>query len=336
MPSSLICMRMLTNFALIAAMFTSTFGCIAVPIPTPEWGEEVIGPEQRNELRNGVGRLSNLDVERILGAPQREFASGRILVYEWFRSQGVWIVGVANTGDVVAGESQHRLVLRFSSKHILTEVVHIDSAMFGAEPRVRSQVEQWLADISREGTEKNLATVVDIERFRAPTPHSRYDPIGILIDLQDDPDEHCLARAREVFGRQYSVFSIDDLRSKFFPWFEPNWYSNIEEIATAPELEQSRQATNLRFIVIGASDGRVYPAFLCSKSSNYLIACAESEFGSHRIRFLALDLQEYRETDEITGYSGRTIFIPSLPQKGKEDCRLQIAYAANLISGLVN
>ena len=129
-----------------------------VPVPTPEWGDAPITSQQIDDIESGIGTINRSELVAKLGQPTRRYASDRVLVYEWVRSQGIWIVGAGNTGDLASGESQHRLCLLFFDTGVLADARHYDSyvapdlwgsgqSRSDADINVDGQVREWLLGI---------------------------------------------------------------------------------------------------------------------------------------------------------------------------------------------
>ncbi len=139
-------------------------GCIVVPVPTPEWGDAPVTAQQIVDIESGIGTINRSELVAKLGQPTRRYASDRVLVYRWVRSQGLWIIGAVTDGDITSGESEHRLCLLFSDSGVLADARHFDSyvtpgiiasdsPLASVRPRsnagisVDSQIREWLLAI---------------------------------------------------------------------------------------------------------------------------------------------------------------------------------------------
>jgi len=189
-------------FALFATL-AGLSACIILPIPTPEWGEAPISEEQIEALSSGAGRLTGEEIAAELGHPQRHYANDRVLVYEWTRSQGLWIVGVATEGGVMAGESEHRLCLLFSDQGVLKEVRHIDSAIFQSDAKVRSLLDDWLGLIAGESENYGLANYIDVDRYSVSLPPELHNTVG-LVALGRQFWSPCEPELSALAGRGFS------------------------------------------------------------------------------------------------------------------------------------
>lgn len=138
----------LINFScVLMALFVTA--CII--IPTPEFGDTPYTPEQVEQLQNGVGSLSRGQVLQFMGPPSAAYAQDRIFVYEWRRSQGILVSGVASSGNAGGAlDSHHNLCLRFDAQGTLDQLEHHDSMLFDTDKAKRETVDAWTSEIEAE------------------------------------------------------------------------------------------------------------------------------------------------------------------------------------------
>jgi hypothetical protein len=310
--------------------------CIILPIPTPEWGDAPYSQERLAALENGVGTVSGDDIIAELGNPWRTFAGDRIFVYSWTIKQGIWIYGVANQGGVSAGESHHRLGLLFDESGVLAEVRHVDSALFDSDRRTRAVLDDWIEQITNGSSDLGYTERLDIEAFLQREQVEPAATVGIMSINGNGQPSPCQNEFEQMLADGYEVYTLADLRDRFYPWLEQPWTSNLETLATSLLVDKQRRATGLRFIVVADSSSGFPEQDFCSPGSNYGISCYHVD-SDQRLSFAAiLDLDTKADPHTITASPPENIpLIPHFPNNEHEACRTLMAYALRDIESRV-
>ncbi len=310
---------MSTRTAIVGFLLTILTACIVVPIPTPEWGDEPITRDQFDALENGIGSLSEDGVVALLGAPQRRYADGRVLIYEWVRNQGLWLIGVGNTGDISAGESEHRLCLLFETDGALKAIEHIDSALFSADSQVSTLLDEWLGDAAAAGEAPGFGRSINSEGF-ALTPHTGTET-GVMLFAESQPRPPCWNEFNNLETAGYRFYAHEQLRDDFYPWLEPPWIRNLDTIRSSPDLASHRERSSLRFIIVVASGRNPMAGELCDGRHPSAIGCYEVSYLEQHGRIAVLDLGRFGED------GAEWVRIPEFPTTRREVCRALMAYA---------
>lgn len=316
------------NTTVLIAALLALGGCVILPIPTPEWGDAPFTDEQLEALEEGTGERHRDQVIAELGEPSKRYADDRVLIYEWSMKQGIWIYGVANAGGADVGESQHRICLLFDPSGILVEVRHIDSATSGAETKVRAVLDDWVGSIAGDSGASGYTRLLDID---APDRRNAAYPAvdaGILIVDGNGGSSECHPTLDKLTATGYPVYGRPELRDKLYPWLEDPWTSQLDEIASNPLLEDVRQDTGLRFIVVADIVSQFPVDEFCSPGSAYGIGCYEVELGWNKKFVAVLDLKKDQHglhRDDSNG--ARITFIPIFPMNERGACEVLITYA---------
>lgn len=320
-------MRVRIRYSILAAALLSIGACIVIPVPTPEWGDAPYTDEQLQVLEEGIGTLHRSDVLAEFGSHPSRYAADRVFVYSWIMKQGIWIVGVATAGDTLAGESHHRLCLRFDETGILIDVRHIDSALFGADSEMRAVLNEWVREVAIASPDSGYVPLIDpnvFERRDITTPSA---PVGIMSVNGDGQNSPCHADLDRMISDGYRVFSVELLRDRFYPWLENPWTSNLDVVAGNPLLEKPRNEIGLRFIVVANSDIEFPRDEFCRPDSGIGISCYFVDAGT--LRFVAvLDLgQTIPEQDPNSLPGDRILRIPVFLDDKDDACQILMTYA---------
>ena len=309
-----------------------------IPIPTPEWGDEPISREQFETIENGTGVLSRDDIEALLGEPQQRYADGRVVVYAWTMSQGIWIVGVpagfGGYGNVGSGESEHRLCLLFDEAGLLEDTRHIDSALFMADSMTANLLEDWLGMAAAARAAPGYARPIDVDEFAMP-PHDG-PVVSIMLSAESERQPSCWKELEEFDVQGFRLFKHEELRDSFYPWLEPPWYDNLETLASADELDEARRTTGLRFIVVVSNQGNQFARHLCDARNPYAVSCYEIRYRDELGRVALLDLRQAADSPSAGQPAIRISRIPVFPLNRRQACESLMAYAADDIAGLVS
>ncbi len=316
----------------ISLLLVSLNACIVVPIPTPEWGgDEPITREQFDALENGVGSLTEDGAIELLGSPQHRYAEGRVLIYEWVRHQGLWIVGAGYTGDILAGESEHRLCLMFDPEGTLEASKHIDSALFAADAQVADLLDEWLGAAAAAGEAPGYAPRMNSEGFSL-SPHKGGE-IGVMLFAESEPRPTCWNQLNDLETEGYRFYTHEQLRDEFYPWLEPPWLGHLGTIASGAELDAPRDRSKLRFLIVVASGGKLMAGGLCDGQHPLAISCYEVSYRGQHGRIAILDLEQH---DQAEPDGAHWISIPVFPTNQGETCRALVVYAMADVQTRVN
>ena len=311
---------------IVALLIGQISGCLFVPIPTPEFGEAPIEPEQIAVIEAGVGRINRDFVLESIGQPQESFINDRIHVYSWARSQGMYFLLIGTSMAGGAGESQHRFCLRYSETGELVEVAHFDSAISSTDDDLNRLLEKWVGEIVSESPDPRFARLADASDLRSFANAARVPlSVGVVLDDRDSVSKQCFRGLvpAEPSLSTFELRSYQASRDQVYPWLEPPLEERIVVLAQHKSAQEAFKNANMRYLVDANFAKR------CSLDTPSVAACFEAQVGKDRqwgsVMLVSLD-------DANLDHSGAA--IPIFPSNAAKFCEATLPYVAYEIQRL--